>query len=78
MFFPLGSIGGLALSCVGVMLFSAYIVYDTFLLAVRYDVDDYIWASIQLYLDVINLFLRLLDIISKLSGKEQAREREGS
>ncbi|KAL4337035.1 hypothetical protein AHAS_Ahas12G0069900 [Arachis hypogaea] len=28
----------------------------------RYSYDEYIWASVSLYLDVINLFLSLLSI----------------
>ncbi len=44
----------------GATLFSAYIVYDVHLLAAKYDVDEYIWASVSLYLDVLNLFLHIL------------------
>jgi FtsH-binding integral membrane protein len=38
-------------------------VYDTFLLIKRFSLDDYVWASLSLYLDILNLFLRLLEIL---------------
>lgn len=53
----------------GVTLFSFYIVYDTQLITggsernIVYTTDDYVIASINLYLDFINLFVFLLDII---------------
>ena len=47
----------------GAILFSAYIVYDTFELIKRYSVDEYVWASVGLYLDILNLFLRILEIL---------------
>ena len=53
----------------GVTLFSFYIVYDTQLITgsstreIVYTVDDYVIASINLYLDFINVFVFLLDII---------------
>jgi FtsH-binding integral membrane protein len=28
-----------------------------------YSVDEYVWASVGLYLDILNLFLRLLEIL---------------
>eukprot|EP00899_Mesostigma_viride_P023959 jgi/Mesvir1/4748/Mv05537-RA.2 len=46
-----------------------YIVYDTDQLIKTFDYDDYIWASVHLYLDVINLFLRLLQILDYLNGR---------
>ena len=47
----------------GAVLFSAYVVFDTFELIKRHSVDEYVWASVGLYLDILNLFLRLLDIL---------------
>jgi len=35
------------------------------------DIDDYVEGAIQLYLDIINLFMHLLDILVKLSKKKQ-------
>jgi hypothetical protein len=40
-----------------------YIVFDTFLLIKRFSVDEYIWASVNLYLDIINLFIKILQLL---------------
>ena len=47
---------------VGTILFSGFIIYDTNNIMRYMGVDDYIIASIELYLDVINLFLCILTI----------------
>jgi len=52
----------------GALLFSFYIVYDTQLIVGgkhkkhQFDVDDYCFAALNLYLDIINLFLFLLQL----------------
>ncbi|BBN11386.1 protein lifeguard [Marchantia polymorpha subsp. ruderalis] len=68
MFFPLGNIGSAIYGGVGSLIFSLYIVYDTDNLIKRYDVDEYIWASVSLYLDIINLFLSLLQVLRSIQG----------
>mmetsp|Transcript_581 Transcript_581/g.1227 ORF Transcript_581/g.1227 Transcript_581/m.1227 type:complete len:340 (-) Transcript_581:80-1099(-) len=47
----------------GSIIFSLYIVYDTWRLCNVYGPDDYIMASIDLYLDIINLFVMLLSLL---------------
>jgi len=52
-------------SSIGSLLFSFYIVYDTQLIIggkhkYQYDSDEHVFAAISLYLDIINLFLYLL------------------
>lgn len=47
----------------GAIIFSGYIIYDTNNLIKRFSYDDYIWAAVSLYLDIINLFLALLNIL---------------
>lgn len=32
--------------------------------------DEYVWASVGLYLDIINLFLRLLEILQALQVRK--------
>lgn len=44
------------------IIFCGYIVYDTDNLIKRFSYDEYIWAAVSLYLDIINLFLSLLTI----------------
>ncbi|KAL7583963.1 protein LIFEGUARD 2 [Lactuca sativa] len=61
-FFPLGKISVMIYGCLASIVFCGYIVYDTDNLIKRYTYDEYIWASISLYLDIINLFLSLLTV----------------
>ncbi|XP_071724096.1 protein LIFEGUARD 2-like [Rutidosis leptorrhynchoides] len=60
--FPLGKISVMIYGCLASIIFCGYIIYDTDNLIKRYTYDDYIWAAISLYLDIINLFLSLLTI----------------
>lgn len=56
-------------SSLGVLLFSFYIVYDTQLIVGgkhkkhQYGLDDYVFAALSLYLDVINMFLYILALL---------------
>ncbi|KAL6498961.1 hypothetical protein OROGR_028139 [Orobanche gracilis] len=59
-FFHVGKIKGQVIACIGTLLFSGYIIYDTHKLIKRFDYDQYIEAAVSLYLDVIGLFLQLL------------------
>ncbi|CAE8616428.1 unnamed protein product [Polarella glacialis] len=74
-FFPGLRMGitGLLYSLAGAMIFCAYIVFDTFRILHVLKPDDYVEAAIQLYLDIINLFLYILDILLKLS-KNSSRQ----
>lgn len=56
----------------GALLFSFYIVYDTQKMLgqwgghkVQFSVDDYCFAALNLYLDIINLFLYLLQLFGE-------------
>jgi FtsH-binding integral membrane protein len=62
-FFPLGPISVTIYGVLSALIFSAYIIYDTDNLIKRYTYDEFIWASVALYLDVINLFLALLQLL---------------
>jgi len=55
--------GGLY-SLFGALLFSGYIIFDTFLITQKLGYDDYILASVTLYLDLVNLFLFILRLLS--------------
>lgn len=50
-------------SAAGVFLFSGFIIYDTFNILKRYPTDEYISATLSLYLDILNLFLMLLHLL---------------
>ena len=51
-----------ALSVVGILLFSLYILYDTNIILRREYYGDFITASLDYYLDIINLFSNLFRI----------------
>jgi len=51
-----------------VLLFTFYIVFDTQMIIggshkVQFSIDDYCFAALNLYLDIINLFLHLLSLL---------------
>ena len=60
-------------SVFGSILFSFYIIYDTQLIvggshrSIQFSEDDFVIASISLYLDIINLFLFILDLFNTRS-----------
>lgn len=61
-FFPMGRIYEMVYGGIAVIVYSAYIIYDTDTLIKNHSYDQYIWASVSLYLDVLNIFLRLMQI----------------
>ncbi|XP_020579244.1 BI1-like protein [Phalaenopsis equestris] len=69
MFFPLGPTSVAVFGGLGALVFSAFLIYDTdnldnlIKLIKRYTYDEYIWASVALYLDVLNLFLSILNLL---------------
>lgn len=58
----------LVYSCLSAFLFAIYLVFDTQLVLGRgqysYTLDDAYLAAIQLYLDIVELFLNILRILS--------------
>ena len=58
----------------GVILYGFYLIYDIQLLvgghSNEYGMDEYVIASLQIYLDVIMMFLYILELLNALSGKE--------
>ncbi|XP_042377330.1 protein LIFEGUARD 2-like [Zingiber officinale] len=60
--FHLGRISTMIYGAIAAIIFCGYIIYDTDNLIKRYSYDEYIWAAVALYLDIINLFLSLLTL----------------
>merc|ERR1712176_1141906 len=56
---------GMVYALLGSILFSGYIIYDTYMIAERLDPEDYIVGAIELYLDLVNLFLYILRILAE-------------
>ncbi|KAG6432200.1 hypothetical protein SASPL_103774 [Salvia splendens] len=65
MVYPLGSTTMAVYSAISAIIFSGYIVYDTDNLIKRFTYDEYIWASVTLYLNVLNLFLTILRMLKQ-------------
>ena len=57
----------------GVLIYSLYLIYDTQLIignkTYQYNVDDYCLAALNLYIDIIYMFIKILQIIAILQGK---------
>jgi FtsH-binding integral membrane protein len=67
--FPYDKRYHIAISVVCALLFSAYIIYDTYMIIKRVSPEEYILATVDLYLDVINLFVAILAIIGGTSDR---------
>ncbi len=57
----------------GVLIYSLYLIYDTQLIignkTFEYRIDDYCLAALNLYIDIIYMFIKILQIISIIQGK---------
>ncbi|MGK0288795.1 MAG: modulator of FtsH protease [bacterium] len=60
-------IGSLMISGASAFLFSGFILYDTSNIMREYPTDEYVMATLSLYLNILNLFLALLRILGFLS-----------
>ncbi|CAL8386590.1 unnamed protein product [Boreogadus saida] len=56
----------LLFACAGALVFCGFIIYDTHLLMHQLSPEEHILASINLYLDIINLFIHLLRILDSM------------
>jgi len=57
--------------CLGVFLFSIFLIYDTQLICgkgeIQLGVDDYVFGALQLYIDIIQLFMFILELLGDRS-----------
>jgi len=68
LFFPQTRTMRLVFAIIGAIIFSLYIVFDTQMMMggnhkYSLDPEEYVFAALNLYLDIINLFLYILQII---------------
>ena len=59
-----GGGGGAMYSLFGAALFCGYVLFDTWLIMHKLGCDDYVLGAIMLYLDIVNLFLFILQLLS--------------
>jgi FtsH-binding integral membrane protein len=52
-------------SLIGTLLFCGFIIYDTWRITTVYGYDDFLLAAMDLYLDIINLFIYILQLFLK-------------
>ncbi|PKU77822.1 BI1-like protein [Dendrobium catenatum] len=62
MLFSMGKIATMIYGGLASLVFSAYIIYDTSKIINAYDIEDYVWVIVKLYLDIINLFLSITNL----------------
>jgi len=58
---------------VGLLMFCGYVVVDTqmMLVKIQHGDDDYIWHSVELFIDFVAIFVRILVILLKDSKKKK-------
>ncbi|EJD52740.1 glutamate binding protein [Auricularia subglabra TFB-10046 SS5] len=69
MFLPFSQTFELVYAIGGCLIFSGYIVYDTYLITNRVSPDEYIFGAISLYLDFINLFINILRVLNNVENR---------
>ncbi|KAI9033437.1 inhibitor of apoptosis-promoting Bax1-domain-containing protein [Hyaloraphidium curvatum] len=67
-FRPFSRSTDLLFACGGAAAFGGYIVHDTQAMMRRVSPEEYVVAAVDLYLDVVNLFLQVLRIVQDLRG----------
>jgi len=69
-FFPPSNAWNMVYSGVGALIFSFFLVYDTQLVVggshrkYQLSIDEYVFAALNIYLDIINLFLYILQMLN--------------
>ncbi|KAL3642032.1 hypothetical protein CASFOL_012847 [Castilleja foliolosa] len=61
-FFPMGKIMHHVYCSIGALVFCGFIIFDTDNLIKRFNYDQYIEATISIFLDLLNLFLSILGL----------------
>ncbi|KAF8624942.1 hypothetical protein AX17_006968 [Amanita inopinata Kibby_2008] len=51
------------------LIFSGYIIYDTYTINKRLSPDEYIMGALSLYLDFINLFINILRLLNDIQDR---------
>lgn len=62
-FFFQSAVADLWLASVAVLLFSGLLVFDTWRLRNFYGPDEYVGAAVQIYLDLLNMFMAVLRVL---------------
>lgn len=70
-FFVASAAASLWISAIGVLIFAGLLVFDTWriLRSGQYGQDDYVYAAVQIYLDLLNMFLFILSLLGNRSRR---------
>ena len=60
----------MAISAMGILLFSGYILFDTQKILRSYPADEHVAASLTLFLDFVLLFMHILRLIIMLAADD--------
>ena len=74
---PFFSASSLIYASVSAAVFLLFTLYDTWSIARRIPHDEYVLATVTLYLDLINLFVDVLRILAALAGNNSSSEGGG-
>ncbi|KXS15738.1 UPF0005-domain-containing protein [Gonapodya prolifera JEL478] len=66
-FLPFNRVADLFIAVIGALVFCGYTIFDTYMILNRLSPEDYIMAAVELYLDLLNLFLYILRILNDLN-----------
>lgn len=64
------------ISMFGAFLFSGYIIYDTQVIMKSLSPDEYVIGVLNLYLDIINLFIKIVKILNSLKSDEEQQKKK--
>jgi FtsH-binding integral membrane protein len=67
--FPMSKNVDLAYAIGGCTLFSGYIIFDTYVITEKFSPDEWIMATVALYLDLLNLFLSILRLLNNIEDR---------
>jgi len=68
-FIPFGKTMDLIYAIGGCLIFSGYIVFDTYQITNKLSPDEFILGAISLYLDFINLFINILRLLNNVENR---------
>lgn len=64
------------LSILGAFIFAGYIIYDTQLIMKHLCPEEYVIGVLNLYMDIINLFVKVLRVLNSLKQNENQRGKK--
>ena len=59
----------------GAFIFAGYIIYDTQMIMKHLSAEEYVLGVINLYMDIINLFVKILKLLNSLKQTESREEK---